>query len=352
MSYQSLIIRDRGSWDAYVEKSYFHEAFHSWDYHTLNQAGEPMLFVHQEDDLFIAMPVIKRAIEDSPFFDMTSVYGYSGPISNGNLLNIGKVTISKFRDAFINFMIEEQAICIFSRLHPFGCQQRILEAIGGVKANGRTLYMDLTLPVAQQEAAYDRRLFRQIKKLRKSNYRVIECSDDHAIRAFADIYYQNMDRLNVSTRYYFDVKYFTGLLNMPGFDNKLLLIYDGVNLICGAILLISQYIIRNHLSATSNDYFKDSPSKLLTDEISAIGRRMGKTIFHLGGGVGGTEDSLFEFKRRFSDLQVEDFMWCYINDEDNYNQLVNRTKQESTLNYFPLYRQQKQTSPFGNLGVD
>lgn len=137
--------------------------------------------------------------------------------------------------------------------------------------------------------------------------------------------------------------YFTDILKLEGFDNKLLLIYDGTELTCGAIILLSDTIIRNHLSATSPDYLKESPSKLLTDEISMIGRKLGKKIFHLGGGVGGKEDSLFEFKKRFSNLQVKDHIWCYINDHIAYNSIVAKAGADidMTSNYFPLYRQPK-----------
>ena len=154
------------------------------------------------------------------------------------------------------------------------------------------------------------------------------------------MYYKNMDRVNASPNYYFDEKYFSDIINMEGYENKLVLIYDGTELICGAVLLLSENIIRNHLSATSPDYLKESPSKLLTDEISMIGRRLGKKIFHLGGGVGGKEDSLFEFKRYFSDLQITDRIWCYINDYGAYNTLVSKSlwQPEPESGYFPLYR--------------
>ena len=112
-------------------------------------------------------------------------------------------------------------------------------------------------------------------------------------------------------------------------------------MICGALILISENVVRNHLSATSEKYLKVSPSKLLTDEISLIGRRLGKKIFHLGGGVGGKEDSLFKFKSHFSDLRINDRIWCYVNDQESYNELLR--KKGVVLNgrstFFPAYRQ-------------
>ena len=343
---QNFTIRNKKEWDAYMDKSLIHEVFHTWNYHSLNQEGEPLLFVYEEERFFIALPVIKRKIENSLFFDMTSAYGYCGPISNIDLSSLSVPTIASFKTSFVNFMKEENAVCIFSRLHPFLNQYNILESIGGLHENGTTLYMDLSLSVEDQRSKYDKRLFRQIRKLREKGYIIKELNSQEGIKNFTEMYYKNMDRVNASRNYYFDEQYFANLLNAEHFENKLLLIYDGPELICGALLLLSNSIIRNHLSATSPEYLKESPSKLLTDEISMIGRRLGKKIFHLGGGVGGKEDSLFTFKRYFSDLQVKDHIWCYINDNTAYNDLVLKAGVEVSAgsNYFPLYRQPKRNT--------
>lgn len=344
MRYRSFTIKDREEWDSYVNKSLLHDVFHSWTYHSLNTEGEPLLFVYQEDDIFIALPVVKRKIDGADFYDMTSVYGYCGPIANVNISEISRNTSANFKTTFKNFMTEERAVCIFSRLHPFINQRYLLEHIGGIVENGTTLYMDLSSSIEDQRNRYDKRLSRQVRQLRNKGYLIKEAVDINEIRAFVDIYHKNMDRLNATPHYYFDEKYFTSILNLEGFDNKLLLIYDGATLICGAVVLLSDTIIRNHLSATAPDYLNESPSKLLTDEISVVGRTLGKKIFHLGGGVGGREDSLFEFKKRFSDLQVKDHVWRYINDPVAYDTIVEKAGADidTQSSYFPLYRQIKE----------
>lgn len=349
MGYRSFTIKNRKEWDTYVNKSLFHDIFHSWIYHSLNEEGEPLLFVYQEDDFFIALPVIKRKIEETGFFDLTSVYGYCGPISNISAADTPKRALIDFKTAFVNFMAKEKAVCIFSRLHPFIEQCYLLENIGGIIENGTTLYIDLTCSLEHQQNKYDKRLFRQIRNLRRKGYIIKEAVDISEVKAFVDIYHKNMDRLSASPHYYFEEKYFTDILSLDGSNNKLLLIYNDTELICGAIVLLSDIIIRNHLSATSPDYLKESPSKLLTDEISMMGRRLGKKIFHLGGGVGGKEDSLFAFKKHFSNLQVKDHIWCYINDRYAYNNIVAKAGANIDLesSYFPLYRQPKRkTQPY------
>ncbi|WP_208645516.1 GNAT family N-acetyltransferase [Mucilaginibacter endophyticus] len=340
MSYQNFTIRNRKDWDEYINRSYAHEGFHTWYYHSLNTEGEPLLFVYEEKEIFIALPVIKRKIENSAYFDMTCVYGYAGPISNVKLTDLSNITTTQFKAAFQKFMDDESSVCIFSRLHPFLNQHYLLENLGGIKDNGTTLYVDLAMSVEDQRNGYDKRLGRQIRSLRKMEYIIKEANSLQEIEDFAEMYYKNMDRLNASAVYYFDVQHFVNLLNEEYMKNKLVLIYDGPNLMCGAIILISDEIVRNHLSATAPDYLNISPSKLLTDEISLIGRRLGKKIFHLGGGVGGKEDSLFNFKKLFSTLQVKDRIWCYINNEAVYNDLVVKSGVDPNdeIKFFPLYR--------------
>jgi hypothetical protein len=344
MRYRSFTVKNRKEWDSYVNKSLLHDVFHSWTYHSLNTDGDPLLFVYQEADIFIALPVVKRKIVGTDFYDMTSVYGYCGPILNVSTSEISKNTLTSFKTAFKSFMTEENAICIFSRLHPFINQCHLLENIGGIVENGTTLYMDLSTSIEDQRSGYEKRLFRQVRQLRQKGYLIKEAGDIGEIRAFIDIYHKNMDRLHATPQYYFDEKYFTSLLKLEGFENKLLLIYDGTVLACGAVVLLSDNIIRNHLSATAPDYLNESPSKLLTDEISMVGRRLGKKIFHLGGGVGGKEDSLFEFKKRFSNLQVKDHIWRYVNDPETYNTIVAKAGPNIDMqsSYFPLYRQIKE----------
>ena len=340
MYYRNLIIRRESEWNAYIERALAYDIYHTWYYHTLNKEGEPLLFVFEEEGLFIALPLIKREISGTSFFDLTSVYGYCGPLSNKDLSVLSSLTNQNFKTAFINFMHEEHCICIFSRLHPFLNQQYLLENIGGLKENGKTIYMDLTIPLEQQKKKYEKRLFRQIKKLRQSGYLIKEADSQKEIKMFTDMYWKNMDRLNASANYYYDEQYFTNLLNSTTLQAKLILIYNGPELICGAIILLSHDIIRNHLSATASNYLKESPSKLMTDEISMIGRRMGKKIFHLGGGVGGKEDNLFKFKSHFSDLLLNDTLWCYIDNKEVYNALVTGHVCEQDLHseFFPLYR--------------
>ena len=340
MMHKIIIVEQEDEWNDYVNRSINYDCFHSWFYHTLDNSGKPFLFVYQEDDIFIALPLLKRKIDDSSLFDLSSVYGYSGPISNRPFEEIDDHLLLDFTDLFVNFMKSEDCICVFLRLHPFYRQDILLNKIGGVAANGKTVYMDLTISVDEQRSRYEKRLFRQIKQLRKQDFVIRDTRDAKHIKAFTEMYSENMDRVSASQSYYYSEEYFSELIHNKDFNCKLIMVFDGETAICGAIVMYANNIIRTHLSATAANYLKESPSKLLTDEISLIGRQMGAKYFHLGGGVGGREDTLYKFKSYFSGLYLHDYTWRFIADNDAYNAQVEirGMRRMAQPDFFPQYR--------------
>lgn len=336
MSYRLINFQQSEEWTAYVHKSVSYDFYHTWHYHSLEKNGEPFLFVYEESDVFIALPLLKREIANSGLYDLTSVYGYSGPISNRKFADINDRILENFKYFFLNFMSTGRYICVFSRLNPFIDQKVLIEKIGGVYNNGKTVYMDLSISIEEQRTGYEKRMGRQIRQLRRMPYVIKEAKTIDEIRAFTAMYNENMARLKAEKSYFFSEDYFWELIKED--SCKLILIYDGIKIICGAIVMCCGSIIRNHLSATAVDYINQSPSKLLTDEISIIGRQLGMKYFHLGGGLGGREDSLFKFKSSFSNLFLEDSTWKFVSDRFIYNDLVKERKDDLDTNYFPLYR--------------
>lgn len=341
--YHIVTDQDAEKWFSYVKKSVDYDIYHTLHYHTLDKRGEPILFVYEEGETFIALPLLKRTIEDASYCDFTSSYGYAGPISNKKFESLSSSLIANFKYSFVNFMRKNQAVSVFSRLNPFINQQCLLEKMGGMRSNGKTIYIDLMQSIEEQRSKYDKRLGRQIRQLRKKGYLVKEADTQEEIRVFTDMYNKNMQRLDADQSYFFTEDYFSSLLKNSEFNCKLILVYDGEEMICGATVIWSDDVIRNHLSATSESHIHCSPSKLIVDEISLIGRSLGMKFFHLGGGVGGKEDTLFRFKALFSDLLLDDNIWCFIADEFAYNKLVEQKNVAANKNYFPLYRNVQST---------
>jgi RimJ/RimL family protein N-acetyltransferase len=339
----SITIDQEEEWKNLVKRTINHDFYHSWTYHSLDQSGIPLLFVYEEGDNFIGIPLIKRKIQDSEYYDMTSVYGYSGPISNKAFYSLSPDFICKFKSNFLEFLKNEKIVTVFSRLNPFFNQADLMGGFGGVVDNGKVVVMDLSISLEAQQKAYHESVLKKIRQLRKKGFYVKEVSGEEDVKIFTLIYKLHMLRIDASATYFFDYAYFKTLLDSDEFDARLLFVYDTNGYpICGAIVAITNGIMQAHLLGTRVEYLADSPAKLLTEEITIIGRALGAKFFNLGGGLGFKEDSLFKWKTSFSHLTFDYKSWRFVANDDVYRSLI--TKQEiefdTEVDFFPLYRLQ------------
>lgn len=335
-----ITILQKEEWKKYVGNALQYDFYHTWYYHSLDTNGAPILFVYQQDESYIAFPLISRKIPATALSDLSSVYGYTGPVSNRNFEDLGDIFMDQFKASFLNFLRSEKYISIFSRLHPFFNQHLLLDKFGGVHANGKTVTIDLTIPIEDQRKKYHKRLSEKIRQLRRKGYEVKEGSGPEDLKTFASIYTENMMRIGASDAYLFTESYFTDLCNADEFQSKLLFVYKDDLAVCGTIIICSNDIIQAHLLGTRTAYLTDSPAKLLTDEITVIGRQMQAKYFHLGGGLNFKEDSLFEWKASFSDFTLNFSSWRYIADVTQYDFLTATARIDKTagIDFFPLYR--------------
>ncbi|HWW39031.1 GNAT family N-acetyltransferase [Pedobacter sp.] len=342
---QIITLSQKEEWISYVQRSVNCDFYHSWNYHALEYTGTPLLFVEDNGEDFIAFPFVKRSIPETDYYDLTSVYGYCGPISNRPFTDLSDELMVSFRDAFLVYLKEEQIISVFSRLHPFFNQNALLSKFGGVWENGQVVAIDLTVPLCVQESQYQDRVSRKIRQLKQRGFYVKEATTEEDIQTFTAIYTANMMRLDASDCYMFDQEYFKRLLRCEEYDARLLFVYDETNLpVCGATIVSKNQIMQAHLLGTRKEFLHDSPAKLLTHEITLLGRAQGVKYYNLGGGLGFKKDSLFEWKSHFSKVTFDYYSWRYIADQGTYDALLVQMDidPESNVDFFPLYRSQLQ----------
>ena len=124
---------------------------------------------------------------------------------------------------------------------------------------------------------------------------------------------------------------------------------DG-EVISGGLFTLCDGIVQYHLGGTRNTALKLSPTVLIFDTVRRWSPKNGAHTFHLGGGVGGKTDSLFQFKAQFkaqfSRRRHEFVTWRWIVAQETYREL-SRQKQLSDLerglraispSFFPAYR--------------
>ena len=118
---------------------------------------------------------------------------------------------------------------------------------------------------------------------------------------------------------------------------------DG-QLIAMSIILFANKQMHYHLSGSMIEYRNMAPTNLLLYKAALWGCEQGYKTFHLGGGVGSGEDSLYKFKAAFN--RKSDYQFSIgkeVFDQGKYDRLVairvaNDCEFDKESHYFPLYR--------------
>lgn len=335
-----ITIYQKEEWMGYVSRSFFYDFYHTWTFHFLENAGSPFLFVYENNKDFIAIPFLKRKVPESGFYDLSSVYGFVGPISNKNFEDLKEEFLDDFKSSLDRFLKEEKVITIFSRLHPFVNQNALLQKFGGIHENGKVIVMDLNIPLNVQRAKYPK-VYSKIRQLKRCGYHLKESNSIDDIKIFLSIYNENMSRLNANTTYIFTEEYLITFLNSKEYDARLyFVINENGHPVCGTIIVFTNQLIQGHLIATKEEFRSVSPAKLLVDEVSVIGREKGMRYYNLGGGLGYQEDSLYQWKLTFSNLTQHHKTWRYVVDPLAYSSMLEQygIDSQSNIDFFPLYR--------------
>lgn len=335
-------IEDKAAWTTIINRAAAYDFYHTWYYHNLDGAENSRLYVYEEGEHFIAFPLVKRVIPGTEYFDLTCVYGYTGPISDRPFDVQDRYFFDRFRHEFLNVLKEEKIVSVFSRLHPFFQQDLLLQDFSGVFPNGKSVAIDLRVPLEVQRSAYHKSYRQQIRILREKGYEVRASNAEQAIQTYAAIYIENMKRVGAADYYLFTPAYFKQLLASPEYDSKLMLVYLNDEIVSGGVVICTNKIMQLHLMSTRTEHLNLSPPKLVVEETSILGRELGYEFINLGGGLNFKEDSLFKWKAGFTKLFLDYNSWRFVVNHAVYNQLLASQGIDPALqvDFFPLYRYQ------------
>ncbi|MES4785177.1 MAG: hypothetical protein C4294_04465, partial [Nitrospiraceae bacterium] len=274
------------------------------------------------------------------WYDCTSPYGYSTP-----LVAPSQDSLPSFLKAFRKTACERGLVTAFFRLHPLlVLNHDSLGKFGRIARHGQTVYIDLSQSREQIRAQIARDHRRNIRNLLKRGFRVI--ADDWSLfRDFVDIYQSTMRRLGASQAYLFSREYFEEFRSVLGGRVHLCCVLSQTGEVaCAGLFVVMGEIVQFHLMGTAAQYLPLAPSKLMVDFICGWAQGIGAKVFHMGGGLGGTADSLFKFKAGFSKMRGECFTYRMILDEEKNDRLIRFAEASDGgtdpigSNFFPAYR--------------
>lgn len=345
MEFKAIQLSDP-QWNQYIESCYSYDFHHTSCFHKIElKAHETaVLLVAAVQNEHVCLPLILKPINNSSFYDATSVYGYCGPVASKPMQELAPKLLTFFKTQFLAYCHKNQIVSVFSRLHSLIHQQGFFKGFGNLILLNKTVAIDLTLPLAEQRKAYRKSNKSEINQLKgKKGYvlQKVDKNDDEKIQEFVEIYHDTMKRVHANSYYFFDFNYFKKLLNNRCFECDLLTVSKENEMAAGAIFTRTNAIMQYHLAGTKENFIQDTPMKLILDEARILGTQKGLKYLHLGGGVGGSDDdSLFRFKAGFSKNFYQFSVWNLIVNQDVYDDLVNQKnlKEEDFPNFFPLYR--------------
>ncbi|MEP1488273.1 MAG: hypothetical protein ABJK28_07575 [Algibacter sp.] len=332
------VIDNQIEWDTCLLEMDSYDFYHSFEYHqTLkNKEEELFLVVYDEDNIKIAIPFLKRKI-NSKFYDLTSVHGYLGPVSKNVPENFDN---SRFKTHFDDLLKKEHIVSVFSKLNPYiQNQKEIINSLGDVENIGEVIYFNQEEAEEEQIKCYGRNTRQRLNQLKKM-CTIKYASSEEEISSFIKLYHENMDRLEAKRVFYFQQEYFNTLLNSNILDAKIILaIHNTTKDIMGGVFCVgTKEIMHVELACTNPIYFKNSPVRILFDSSRLFYKNNTVKYLNLGGGTGGREGSLMQFKSSFSQNYVDFNVWKYIVSPDIYISLIPNEQKESNSDFFPKYR--------------
>jgi Acetyltransferase (GNAT) domain len=314
-----------------------HDFYHLPEYasHEASRLGGAAFAAYVErPGVRMVLPLIRRPIPGSDAFDLASPYGYPCPLAQ-----FGDTTqLRGALSAVVQTLCEQGYVSVFVRLHPImELPDAAFSGLGVLVEHGQTVSIDLCQNEAEQWHRIRARYRTSLNRSERLGHRVFMDDTGEHLDRFVALYLDTMRRQDAAAEYFFSRDYLLGLWReLRGYVHLGVVEVDGA-IVCAGLFGQSNGIVQYHLSGTDEEALKLSPLKVLINHVRRWATQRGAHILHLGGGLGGAEDSLMHFKAGFSDRRHLFKTWRVVFDEKRYRELSGSSPEPT--GFFPAYRQ-------------
>lgn len=344
------VIKDKNKWNSLLdgEFSEYNDIFFRYNYFELYEkyceAVPEGIFWEDKNIKLFWTHLIRdisriKQFEKFKYYDLTTPYGYGGPLIIIKTEDKEKIneSLKEFFEKYKDYALRNNYICEFVRFHPIYKNWEFLHSIFNIEYLNNIAIINLNKDLEK--------IWQNIKKGHKYNIKksiregckveVINNPLKKNINNFIKIYYFVMDKNQASKKYYFPTEFINAhfkLLNAILIEVK----YKS-RTIGSSIFICGNKIVHYYLSGATHDFKGLYPSDLMLWEAIKWAKGNNFKILHLGGGRG-ENDSLFEFKKGFSDLIKPFRIGKLIFNANTYSKL-SRINNKRPSHYFPEYRQ-------------
>ncbi len=345
-------IDDNEKWDNIVKSFNNFDVYYLAGYVKAFRAhgdGEPKLFFYEDKNIRAINVFMKRDIEKdinfsgkippNTFYDAATPYGYGGFLIEGD---VTEESLEALKNEYFGFCMNEGIICEFVRFHPVLNNAEILSSVYDISKLGKTITIDLGSQnkIWENFSSNNRR---RIRKAKKSGVEIYWGRNKELFDMFIPMYNETMAKDGASEYYYFRNDFYDSILQDLKYNSLMFYAVFESKIISMSIILFSNRQMHYHLSTTDREYRSLAPTNLLLYEAACWGSENGYKTFHLGGGLGSREDSLYRFKKEFNKNANTHFcIGKKIFDKEKNDELVKIRKQNHSFDennlFFPVYR--------------
>src|SRR5699024_6516484 len=159
-------------------------------------------------NLFIQRDIPISLDSEEQYYDITTPYGYGGPIIQEVVEGKEKELVKGYEEDFKKYCLENNIVSEFIRFHPVFENEKPFDSVYKIEYLRKTVgtnLKDFEDPFQKEFSKSARKNVR--RSLREGvSYEINENPD--AIDEFLEIYYATMDRNEAEDYYYFDQEYF------------------------------------------------------------------------------------------------------------------------------------------------
>ncbi|SNR77053.1 GNAT family N-acetyltransferase [Blastococcus mobilis] len=324
-------------WDALIARlggldTYTRAAYHRASALLEVPGTEPVLlhFRHRTGEM--ALPLLLRLLPDGTGWDATSAYGYGGPTARTGGAR------PAFGRALDTWARANGVVATFLRCHPLLDNHRLLPARAETVLVGSTVAWDVS-PGRDLTAGMHPHHRRAARRAERAGLEVAVVPRPDSLADFRELYVATMRRQQAHPFFYFPTEYWEALLADGGTLQPVLVEgrLEG-RLVASLLCFAEGSRLHYHLGASDEAARSIGASNRCFLAAAEWAQARGMTLFHLGGGVGGSaESSLYVFKHRY-DPQSEPLPFHIakiVHDRLRYRELAGT---DDTDGFFPPWR--------------
>jgi len=325
------------------KKNKNYDFYHEYDYCNLysdiNSKIEFFYFENGKDKFFF--PYLKRKINKSNFYDFETPYGYGGPLSNSHSKKFINLALNEFKKK----SEKNNIVAGIIRFNPFFSFLEIIES-PEVKILYKTKIVIMKCEKSYEEIKneFPKDVIVRLKKSENQKIYYETSNSKKRLKNFESIYLERMKNLEADQEYYFSNDFFEKFSFLNESNWKVFSVFKEDKFIGGALVLFTKNNCNIHLSSSLKEYFKYSPNIVIRNAIIKFCHSNNIKIINFGGGrTNKPEDSLLNFKKKFSNETENYYLGGIIVNEQKYKELIEKwdshpKRNNKFKNYFLKYR--------------